>query len=234
MGSMPMFLRTFEREHKFMKRIILVGVLVLLGACGSSNGGVSVGTGTGSTLAPAAGSDDTISVDNFGDMPKPCIDLLAAFLKKIEPTVSKIDWDKATMAEFQAFGQQFQTEADSFDTQTEAAGCNKYNLTGSDDAQFQQMTELAKAEAPGTLGFLGFLKALSVAATANAGSIPTDCAGTIAAIEPYLGEGKSVKDLTVAEVTLVGQLMSGVQDNCTDEEAAAFYARADVTAFVGS
>ncbi len=46
-----------------------------------------------------------------------------------------------------------------------AAGCDKYNLSGSDEVQFQQMTELAAAEAPGTVGFLTFLDSLSTAAT---------------------------------------------------------------------
>ncbi len=220
-----------------MKRIILVGALALLAACGSSNNGVSVGTGTGTgtdnASVPAAGSDGTISIDNFGDMPPQCIDLLAAFLKKIEPAAAAIDWEKATMADFQGFGQQFKAESDSFDTQTAAAGCDKYNLTGSDEAQFQQMSELAAAEAPGTLGFLAFLSTLSSAADAQSGSIPTDCAGTIAAIEPFLGEGKSAKDLTMIQVTLVGQLIGAVQTNCTEEEASAFFARDDVKSFVG-
>jgi len=245
-----------------MKRIVLVSAIVLLAACGSANSGVSVGapgdqtsTPAGSVAAadsagttPAAsaddsssddgtatsiqGSDDTITIDNFGDMPKECIDLLSTFLKKIEPTVSAIDWDKATYGEFQDFGKEFQTESDSFDAQSEAAGCNKYNLSGSDDKQFQQMSELAAAEAPGTVGFLKFLNALSVSAKATDGSIPTDCAGTIAAIEPILAKGGTIKDLTMVDFTKLGQLLTGVNSNCTSDEATAFFARADVTAFI--
>ena len=49
---------------------------------------------------------------DFSDMPPKCIELLGTFLKKIEPTVSEIDWDKATLAEFEAFGDQFKTESD--------------------------------------------------------------------------------------------------------------------------
>ena len=94
------------------------------------------------------------------------------------------------------------------------------------------MTELAAVEAPGTVEFLTFLSSLSSDATTTAVSIPTDCAGTIAAIEPFLGEGKSVKDVTMTQLTVVGQLMSAVQTNCSAEEASAFYARDDVTAFV--
>lgn len=223
-----------------MKKIILVGAIALLAACGSTNNDVSVGTGAGNSTtgsSPAAGdatgnsSGDTITVDNFGDMPPKCIELLGGFLKKIEPTVSKIDWDKATLADFDEFGKQFQTETDAFDSQTAAAGCDKYNLSGSDEKQFQQMAELASAEAPGTLGFIKFLGALSASATATDGSIPADCAGTIALIEPYLANG-TMKDLTMAQVTALGQLMNGVSTNCTSEEASAFFTRADVSAFI--
>ena len=80
-----------------MKKIILVGAIALLAACGSSDNGASVSTDgdqAAATAAPDAGDqrrgldDDTITVDNFGDMPPKCIELLSAFLKKIEPTVS--------------------------------------------------------------------------------------------------------------------------------------------------
>jgi hypothetical protein len=229
-----------------MKKIILVGAIAMLAACGSTKNDVSVGAGSGDTTAGSAaatsvsdnaatsvaGSGDTISVDNFGDMPPKCIELLGKFLKKIEPVVSKIDWNKATLADFNTFGDQFKTESDSFDAESSAAGCNKYNLTGSDDKQIEQMAALAAAQAPGTVGFIKFLGSLSAAATAS-GSIPSDCAGTIAAIEPFLGQGKTMQDLTMAEVTRLGKLMTGVSSNCSTDEASAFFARPDVTAFVG-
>ncbi len=200
-----------ETEDNVVKRIILIGALALLAGCGSTGSGVLVEAGTGATTAAAVGSDDTITVDDFGDMPAQCIDLLTEFLKTIEPTVAEIDWDEVTVADFDDFGEQFKAESDSFDTRTAAAGCDKYNLSGSDSVQFQQMTELAAAEAPGTLGFLTFLSSLSSAATTTAASIPTDCAGTIAAIEPFLGDGKTMKDVTMAQLTLIGQLMSAVR-----------------------
>ncbi len=217
-----------------MKKLILVGAIALLAACGSTKNDVSGGTGADNSAAGAASansSGDTITVDNFGDMPPKCIELLGSFLKKIEPTVSKVDWDTATLADFEEFGKQFQTETDAFDSQTAAAGCDKYNLSGSDEKQFEQMAELASAEAPGTLGFINFLGALSASATATDGSIPTDCAGTIALIEPYLANG-TMKDLTMAQITTLGQLMNGISENCTSEEASAFFARADVSAFI--
>jgi hypothetical protein len=231
-----------------MKKLILVSTFALLAACGSSSNGVSVGTqpdaASDTTSAPAAttpaadgtatsveGSSDTINVNDFSEMPPKCIELLGQFLKKIEPTVSQIDWEKATVAEFEEFSKQFQTDSDSFDAESSAAGCDKYNLTGSDEKTFEQMAALAGTEAPGTLGFINFLKSLATSATAT-GDVPTDCTGTIAAIEPFLTKGKTMKDLTLADVTRLGQLMTAVSSNCTSDEANAFFSRADVTAFV--
>ena len=206
-----------------MKKFVLVGAIALLAACGSSKSGVS---------NSPSGSGDTVSVADIGDMPPQCIELLSKYLKTIEPTVSKVDWSKATLAELEALGTQFQTESDTFDADSTSKGCDKYSITGSDDAQLKQVIKLAAAKAPGTVKFLTFISSLSNASTSNAGAIPADCAGTIAAIEPYLGKGKTMKDLTVTEITQLGALMSGVGTNCTAEEAGAFYARADVQAFV--
>ena len=141
-----------------MKKIILVGVFGLLAACGSSAKESLPAAGADNTSAPAGtsgggastetslgGADDTITVGELSDMPPKCVELLGKFLKQIEPTVSKIDWDKATLADFEAFGDQFQAESDSFDKDTTAAGCDKYNLEGSDEKQIEQMAALAAA-----------------------------------------------------------------------------------------
>jgi hypothetical protein len=225
-----------------MKKIMLIGALALLAACGSSSNGGSANTATdqssastpgagGSGSDTTAGPDDTISVSDFGDMPPQCIDLLSTFLKQIEPTVSKIDWETATLADFESLGDSFQKESDAFDTQSSSAGCNKYNLTGSDADQLKQVVELAAKEAPGTVPFLAFLGSLTDT-TASADSVPADCQADIAQIETYLGKGTTLKDLTMTEVTKFGKLMTAVTDNCTAEESQAFANRDDVTAFI--
>ena len=228
-----------------MKKIILVGAFALLAACGSSakeslpaagadTTSASAGTSGGgvSTETSISGTDDTITVSELSDMPPKCVELLGKFLKQIEPTVSKIDWDKATLADFEKFGDSFQAESDSFDKETSAAGCDKYNLEASDEKQFQQMEALAQSEAPGTVGFIKFLNSLTASASGSGGSVPADCNGTIAEIEPFVKGGGTMQDLTMAEVTRLGQLMTAVQTNCTSDEATAFFARDDVSAFI--
>jgi hypothetical protein len=235
-----------------MKKMILVGAFALLAACGGSKNDVSVGStddqpaaaadsvSPGDTTADVEATDDsvdvsedTITVGDLSEMPPECIDLLGDFLKKIEPTVEKIDWDKATLSDFESLSEQMQADSDSFDAQSAAAGCDKYNLDTSDEKQLEQMQALAQAEAPGTVGYIKFLADLTAGANDDNAAIPTDCAGTIAAIEPFLASGGTMQDMTIADVTRLSQLIGGVSTNCSEEEASAFFARDDVTAFLG-
>lgn len=234
-----------------MRKLLVIGALAILAACGSSNSGVSVSTDkdTGGAAASSpgdsaagssdeatddTGSDDTISVENLGDVPPECLSLLSDFLKQIEPAVKDVDWKNATLADMEALGQQFQSESDSFDTKSAAAGCDKYDITGSDDKTFQQVITLAEDVAPGTVGFLNFIYAMGQQTGNTTPAATGTCAETIAKIEPYLSSGKTMKDLTLAELTTVGNLMGAVATQCNSEEAAAFYSRADVQAFVSS
>jgi hypothetical protein len=235
-----------------VKRIILTGALALLAlaACGETN---SAGTGNTSaksapaattvnadgTTAPAATTattskptDDTVTINDVSEMPPQCIKLFGAFLKKIEPEVSKIDWKKATGTEVQALGDAFSKESDDLDAQMTAAGCDKYNLAGSDKQVFNQLAKIAAAEAPGTLGFLEFISTLNGTSTTGA-SVPADCAGTIAALEPILAKGGKLQDLPFAEAAKISPLFSAVGTKCSADEASAFFARADVKSFVG-
>lgn len=227
-----------------MKKIILVGAFAMLAACGSSGNGVSVGAGdtsasensnvAGAEIEPTGtGSDDTITVSDLGDMPPKCIDLFSKFLKKIEPTVSKIDWDKATLADFTAFGDTFQAETESFDKDTTAAGCDKYNLEGSDQKQFEQLKALAKSEAPGTVAFLEYLNTLTDTSASSGDSLPADCAGTLAEIQTFVSAGGTMQDLAIADVSRVGQLITAVGTNCTGDEGTAFFEHDDVKTFLG-
>ena len=135
-----------------MRKILLVSAVLVVTAasCGSSDNAVSVGTAgdktatataaqggdTQSSLstdaAGSSGSEATIPVKNLSDMPDQCIKLFGEFLKKIEPIVSPIDWNKATMGQFESLGDQFQSESDALDAQSKAAGCDKYDLQTTD------------------------------------------------------------------------------------------------------
>jgi hypothetical protein len=227
-------------ETSNVTKIVLVGAVALLAACASSQSSVSVSTAGGRASIPAtagstAAAGETISVQNFGDLPRQCVDLLSTYLKAIEPTVSSVDWTKATLADVETVGAQFKAESDTYDTQSSAAGCDEYDITGSDAAQVKQIIGFAAANARGTIGYLTFMGSLSGAGDATGSSVPTDCAGTIAEIDSsYLTAGKTMKDLTMAEVTRFEELMKDVTTSCTEEESQAFAARDDLQAFIST
>lgn len=226
-----------------MKKFLLVGTVLLLAACGSSKSGVSVGTSgdktpstaTGnSTETTSGGSGDTIPVKDLTDIPPECVKLLGDFLKTIEPTVSKVDWSKATLNQIQTLGDQFTQESDKFNAESAAKGCDKYDLQTSDQKTLQQLEALAKEVAPGTVGFIHFIGTFASSATeTTVASAGGDCDSIIAQIEPYLKTGKTIKDLTIDEITKVSNLFSQIGTACPADKAAAFFQRADVQAFAG-
>ena len=113
-------------------------------------------------------------------MPPKCIELLGKFLKQDRADCVK---DRLGQGDARAISKHLAISSRRSPTRSTkrrpTAGCNKYNLNGSDEKQFEQMSGLAAAEAPGTLGFIKFLGALSSAATDNAGDVPTDCAAPL-------------------------------------------------------
>ena len=136
-----------------MKRIILIGALALLAACGSNQRrrlgrNRSAHAATAATRAPTTPSRST----NFGDMPPQCIDLLTAFLKKIEPTcLGHRHGTTRRLADFKAFGEQFKSRVRL--VRHPDVRCRLQQVQPQRfgrEVQFQQMTELAAAEAPGT------------------------------------------------------------------------------------
>jgi hypothetical protein len=250
------YLSSDQTEGDTVKRIILLGALALMTACGSTSNKAATGNTSSKTSTPAAAAsntataatrpsgdtkpaadtkptDDTITINDVSEMPPKCIELLGGFLKQIEPVVSKVDWKTATAKDMQSLGDSFSKQSDDFDAQMTAAACDKFNLAGSNKQVFKQMAKIAAAEAPGTLGFLDFISSLGETPTASAGAIPADCAGVIAALEPILAKGGSMQDLPIAEVTQISPLFAAVGTKCSSDEAAAFFARDDVTKFVG-
>ena len=223
-------------------------LVVTAASCGSSDNAVSVSTAgdkTATTTAAEGGvaptsvstdatgsadSEATIPVKNLSDMPDQCIKLFGEFLKKIEPIVSPIDWKTATMGQFESLGDQFQSESDALDAQSKAAGCDKYDLQTTDPTTIKQLAALAATVAPGTVGFINFLGTFT-ASTETTLAAAGGCDDVIAQIEPYLNTGKTIKDLTIAEVTKVYGLISQVATACPQDQATAFYERADVQAF---
>jgi hypothetical protein len=188
-----------------------------------------------SATADATGDDgETIKIDDFDDLPQECRDAFGDFLRQIEPTVEDIEWETATMAEFEALSEQLDTQSSSFDEDMEAAGCNDYEV-GESAESVRAMIDFAEDEAPGAVGYLEFLASFMEGLSGDAGAaadVPADCDGAIAYMEDLIAEHGTMSELAMNDMMAVGQVMGVIQSECPADQVSAFFAREDVSAFV--
>jgi len=188
-----------------------------------------------SATAEATGDDgEKIKIDDFDDLPQECRDAFADFLKVIEPTVGDIDWETATMADFEALSEQLDTQSSSFDEDMEAAGCNDYEV-GESAESVRAMIDFAEDEAPGAVGYLEFLASFMEGLSGDADTaadVPADCDGAIAYMEGLIAEYGTMSELAMNDMMAVGQVMGVIQSECPADQVSAFFAREDVSAFV--
>lgn len=194
---------------------------------------------TADTADTGDDTGETIEVDDFGDLPEECRNLFGDFLREIEPTVSEIDWDNATMADFETLTNQLQTQSDSFDDEITAANCDDYNIGESADS-IQAMIDFAEDEAPGTVGYLEFLATFLEDLSGDgsgpdmgAADVPTDCEGAIAYIDALIAEHDTMMDMPVNSMMAVSTAVTNISANCPADQSQEFFARPDVTEFMG-
>lgn len=170
--------------------------------------------------------DDPVTVGGFDEIPAVCRDLMEQFLKDIEPIVAPIDWDNATINDFETIAAQFDPIADDFDVATEATGqCDDIEL---DDAEnFALLLDFAAQVAPGTVGFLSFLDDFTsgVGATSDddgdglgsGDAAFDDCAGAVSWLMTLVAEYDSVAEVPVSDVLEISGL-GAVVGTCTPEQ----------------
>ena len=232
-------------------KLCLVVTAMLLAACGSdttSEETTDVGDpASAATPADDAGPDDggddngasvsgpadegddsdrgTISVSSLDDIPQVCRDLMSDFLKDIEPIVSPIDWDNATLADFETISTEFEARADQFDADSDATGeCD--NIDMEDDDSFNLLIEFAQDEAPGTVGFLNFISEfVDAAATPTGDTAAGDgfetCEQAIAFMDGLMENYDSMEEVPVSELTTMADIVN-VISTCTPEQMTYF------------
>jgi hypothetical protein len=194
-----------------------------------------------STEAPSDDDDDPIEIDDFDDLPAECRDLFADFLRQIEPIVSEVDWENATMADFESLTDQLDVESGSFDAQIAEANCDDYELGESPDS-IQAMIDFAEDEAPGAVGYLeylaSFLEDLSGldggTGGAGAADVPTDCDGAIAYVDALIAEHDTMMEMPVADMMSVSTAITTISSECSPERSQEFFTRTDVTEFMSA
>lgn len=178
------------------------------------------------------------TIRSINDIPKPCREAMADFLREIEPVVSGIDWENATMADFEDIGTEFQALSDDFDARSASEGCDDLNFEN-DDTSFDLVIEFAKDEAPGTVAFFEFLQ--SFIGDSSIGSVdPVDdsasgaeistCEDALAFMQNLIGSYDSVAEVPMSELLKFTDISTTAYTTCTPAQLE-FFDSDEFTAF---
>lgn len=216
-------------------------VALLIAACGGGATATTVADGSATTTAAPSDTTTTVEASDDGgggsvgldDIPQECVDAFVAFLQDIEPALEGIDWANVSGADLEEISTQIDPFTAAYEDSLADAGCDELDVEvdATDEETFDFLIGLAEDEAPGTVGYLEWIRDFAGAVGQEASG---DCDTDIAALEAVIAAGGTMQDLPLAEVTYVGNLMTSVQLNCSAEQAAEFFSRADVLAFLGS
>src|SRR6478752_647003 len=100
----------------------------------ASDSATASATADDNGAATADSSDDVVTVNDLGDIPDECVDLLGDYLKKLEPFVKDVDWSSATLDTMQQLNDQMSSEFSSMDDQMSSSGCDQYDFINNEDA----------------------------------------------------------------------------------------------------
>ena len=189
---------------------------------------------TGSDTAEA-GSGDAEAGDvirTVDEIPQECRDEMAAFLREIEPTVSSIDWEDASISDFESIADDFTQETAAFEAASDTAGCN--DLVFEENGEFDLLVEFAEQEAPGVAGFFEFLDLMressSPASDGDTAVTVETCAEGIEFVEGLMAEYDTIRDVPASQLATFQQLPE-VFITCTPDQVG-FFDREDVDAFL--
>ncbi len=180
--------------------------------------------------------DDVASgpeIRSISDMPSACQDAMAEWLRTIEPVVSPVDWDGATMADFEEIALEFETMSDEFEAAISDAGCDDLNFV--DDSEDDILIDFARSEAPGAVGFLEFLNQMRLGVqpdddgTLATGDIET-CQDAIDFLQGLMDDYDSISTVPAAELLKVPAI-SALFASCTPEQLE-FFDNADLEEFM--
>jgi hypothetical protein len=165
--------------------------------------------------------DDSIVIDDLDDLPAECRQIMGDFLREIEPIVNAIDWQTATMASLETLDTTFGEPSDRLDAAMAASGCDRYDFGPENDTDLEFTIELAKAEVPGVVTWLEFIRDLD--ATGAPEGVPTDCEGAIAFVDELIERTSGMSELPITQFAGITSAMSTIQIECPTERSTAFF-----------
>lgn len=223
-------------------RLGAVVAIGLLAACGGSDDD-SAGENAGDASASDASASDPDSVESgeggadrvandveisaVDEIPEECRRILGDFLRQIEPVVSGVDWQNATMADLDGLGTAIEAPSAEIEVEMERSGCNDIEFAGGADAGFLMSLRMAEQEAPGAVAWLEFVRDVSggfdssTAVVESAGDPeddPEDCNEAIMAVRELMSQTPSMMELPVDEMMSAGSALQAVPALCSIDE----------------
>lgn len=190
--------------------------------------GTDDGTEAAATGGDAIEDDDDdvgpVPISSFSDIPEVCLEQMAGFLRDIEPIVSAIDWETATIADFEQLAGDLEAAGEQFDTASEDVGCDDLDFV--EDNENELLIEFAKNEAPGVVGFLEFTDRLDSVGSSGDGGLGGDpasgsaietCADGIAFVQSLFDKYDSFTEVSATELLQLTELAS-LYITCTPEQ----------------
>lgn len=217
------------------RMVALVSVLVLIAACGGATSG-----GTTSDVPTTAGVDvtsppnETTAPDDQGavsldEMPAECVQAFSEFLQAIEPIVQGVDFGNSTPDDLDALFTEIEPISDSFEA--EIADCPDLDMT--DAESVAAMQAMAERDAPGTAAYFTWI-AEAMASVEGGGDVSGDCETDLATLQGFVDQGGTMADLTMNELTEVGNLMAAAGTECTPERFNEWLSQDSVVGWGGS
>jgi hypothetical protein len=190
---------------------------------------------TVTTDAVETTTGDTVLVDSLDEIPEVCRETFVSMLRTVEPVVEGVDFDALTVEEFEPLFEQLDADMTAFDQQMVDNGCDLYSPDVADETVWQELVDLAEDEAPGSVGFLTWTRDLasSFAGGDMGGTATGDCATDGAALVALAEEGRTMQQMTMAEVGEVTALFTSISTNCTFEEMPTYLEDPAVVAMLG-
>jgi hypothetical protein len=227
-----------EVHVKSSRSISLAVALLLIAACGGAASGgsttappdVTTTEGVDVTSPPDETSipgEDDPGVVSLEDMPAECIEAFRAFLQAIEPYVEDVDFQNATMADLEALSAEMEPILAPFEEET--IDCPDLDM--SEEESVAAMREMAERDAPGTVAYFAWIEEFMVAGGAGGAEVSGDCETDIATLQGYVDQGGTMSDLTMGELTAVGELMTAIGTECSSERFQEWFSQEDVIAW---
>lgn len=223
-----------------MSKRVLILLIVLVTACGGTAATTTTSetddtTTTTTPVEEEGGEDGSGETVDFADMPQECIDAFVNFLQAIEPIVEDFDFESATLEDMETIGTELEAATVGPTADMENLDCP--DPSGTDEEAFAAMIEIAENEAPGTVAYFEWIEDFAGSfegGEGTTGGSSGDCETDIEMMEAIIAENDGMADMTLAEVTEFGSLMTGITTECSTDRAQEFLSQPEVQEFMAS